>query len=112
MMLTDEKSLCKRHQKIIVSRDKGNKREHRTINRDGIYKVRQYKLDGDIFNNVKCCDYLILNDTEGNEKAIYIELKGGNVDEAISGCFCCLLPPGRPWGLSLTTIFRFGLVRR
>ena len=56
MMLTDEKSLCKRNQKIIVSRDKGNKREHRTINRDGIYKVRQYKLDGDIFNNVKCCD--------------------------------------------------------
>lgn len=32
MMLTDEKSLCKRNQKIIVSRDKGNKREHRTIN--------------------------------------------------------------------------------
>ena len=83
MMLTDEKSLCKRNQKIIVSRDKGNKREHRTINRDGIYKVRQYKLDGDIFHNVKCCDYLILNDTEGKEKAIYIELKGGNVDEAI-----------------------------
>lgn len=52
MMLTDEKSLCKRNQKIIVSRDKGNKREHRTINRDGIYKVRQYKLDGDIFHNV------------------------------------------------------------
>lgn len=26
---------------------------------------------------------MILNDTEGKEKAIYIELKGGNVDEAI-----------------------------
>ena len=83
MLLTDEKSLCKKNQKIIVSRDKGTKREHRAINLGGASNVRQYKLDGGIFHNVKCCDYLILNDTEGQEKAIYVELKGGNLDEAI-----------------------------
>ena len=82
MMLTDEKSLCKRNQKIIVSRDKGNKREHRTINRDGIYKVRQYKLDGDIFHNVKCCDYLILNDTEGKASTNYYDFKCGDISNS------------------------------
>lgn len=81
MLLTDDKSKCGEYQKIIVSRDTGNKREHRAINSNGKHKVRQYKLDGDIVKQRKSCDFLVLNDSV--KKAYYIELKGENIDEAI-----------------------------
>ena len=59
----------------------GNKREHRAINKNGTYQVRQYKLDGDIIKQMKCCDFLVINDSM--KKSYYIELKGENIDEAI-----------------------------
>lgn len=80
MLLTLEKSKCKIQQKIIVSKDKHTSREHRAFNLKE-YSVRQYKLDGELVKNEKCCDYLLINDTLKN--AYFIELKGGNIDEAI-----------------------------
>lgn len=79
--LLPEKSLCESNQKIIVSRYKGSQRIHRAINPGQKYSVRQYKLDGDIFQNQKCCDFLVLNDT--NKNAYLVELKGGNIDHAV-----------------------------
>lgn len=81
MLLTNDKSKCQEYQKIIVSKDTGNKREHRAINSKGKCKVRQYKLDGDIVQQKKCCDFLVINDSM--KKSYYIELKGENIDEAI-----------------------------
>lgn len=80
-MLTFEKSRCKEHQRLIVSRDSGTRREHRAINPDEKYSVRQYKLDGDLVIQQKCCDFLLLNDSL--KKAYFIELKGSNIEEAI-----------------------------
>lgn len=81
MMLTPDKSLCELKQKLIVSRDKGSPRSHRAVNPGQKYAVRQYKLDGDIITQQTCCDFLLLNDTL--KKAYFIELKGGNIDEAV-----------------------------
>ena len=81
MLLQNEKSRCKKDQKIIVSRDERVKREHRATNSHGKYEVRQYKLDGELVKNKKCCDFLLLNDSL--KKAYFIELKGSNIDEAI-----------------------------
>ena len=81
MRLTQDRSLCETHQKIIVSKDHGTSRTHRADNTRKRYAVRQYKLDGDIISDKKCCDFLLLNDTL--KDAYFIELKGGNVDEAI-----------------------------
>lgn len=46
MILDPKESECEIHQKIIVCRDKGEPREHRAINTDGIFEVRKYHLDG------------------------------------------------------------------
>ena len=81
MLLTKDKSRCEEYQKIIVSRDTGS-REHKAINPEQRYKVRQYKLDGDLIVQQKCCDFLVLNVSSKN--AYFIELKGSNIDEAIS----------------------------
>ena len=81
MLLTNDKSKCQKNQKIIVSKDKGTSREHRANNPEGKYDVRQYKLDGEVVKQKKCCDFLVLNDSL--KKAYYIELKGSNIDEAI-----------------------------
>lgn len=81
MLLSDEKSLCAKDQKIIVSKDRGTSRIHKAYNPDKKYCVRHYKLDGDIIKNRKCCDFLLLNDT--SRHAYLIELKGGNIDEAV-----------------------------
>ena len=43
--------------------------------------MRHYKLDGDVFKQTKCCDFLLINDSK--KKAYLIELKGGNIDDAI-----------------------------
>lgn len=81
MLLAEDKSLCKKDAKIIVSKDKGETREHRANNPEQKYSVRQYKLDGEMVHDQKCCDYLVLNDTSQN--AYFIELKGRKIDEAV-----------------------------
>ena len=82
MLLTPEKTLCKKNQSIIVSKDKKSQVQHRATNPDRVYDVRHYKLDGDLIKQEKCCDFLLINDTK--RKAYFIELKGGNIDEAVS----------------------------
>lgn len=81
MLLPTEKTLCEPRQKIIVSKDSGTSRIHRAINPEQKYQVRQYQLDRKIVKHQTCCDYLVLNDSL--KKAYFIELKGGNVDEAV-----------------------------
>lgn len=81
MILTQEKSKCEKNQKIVVSKDAGQSREHRAKNPEQKYDLRHYKLDGEIFVQEKCCDFLLLNDTL--EKAYFIELKGENIEEAV-----------------------------
>lgn len=81
MRLTAEKSLCEEHQKTVVSKDRGTSRRHCAHNPQQKYSVRHYKLDGELVRQRKCCDYLLTNDTL--KKAYFIELKGGNIDEAV-----------------------------
>ncbi len=81
MLLTQDKSLCESRQKIIVSRDAGTQRKHRANNPQQKYNVRHYKLDGNIISQRTCCDFLLINDSLKN--AYFIELKGGNIDEAV-----------------------------
>ena len=81
MLLTPESSLCEKNQAIIVSKDKGTQREHRALNPQREFDVRHYKLDGGLFNQTKCCDFLLVNDSR--KKEYLIELKGGNIDDAV-----------------------------
>lgn len=81
MLLTQEKSLCSLNQKIIVSKDSGSKVCHRALNSDGVFCVRHYRLDGDVVQQKRCCDFLLINDT--TQRAYFIELKGGNTEEAL-----------------------------
>lgn len=81
MILLKKLSECGRNDKIIVSKDKGNSREHRAINEKGKFDVRHYQLDGKLVKQEKCCDFLLVNDS--TLKAYFIELKGVNLDEAI-----------------------------
>lgn len=81
MLLTPERTLCEKNQSVIVSKDKGSQVQHRAINPERIYEMRHYKLDGDLVKQEKCCDFLLVNDTK--RKAYFIELKGGNIDEAV-----------------------------
>ena len=82
MLLTPEKTLCEKNQSIIVSKDKKSQVQHRALNLERVNDVRHYKLDGDLVKQEKCCDFLLINDTK--KKAYFIELKGGNIDEAVS----------------------------
>lgn len=81
MRLCIKDSLCEEHQKIIVSKDRGESRQHRAINYEGASVVQHYHLDGGLVKNVKCCDYLLLNMTK--QTAYFIELKGRNILDAI-----------------------------
>lgn len=81
MLFTPEKSLCEKNQAIVVSKDRGTQREHRAINPQKKLDLRHYKLDGELFKQIKCCDFLLVNDSKN--KAYLIELKGGNIDEAV-----------------------------
>lgn len=81
MLLEQGKSKCTPNQKIIVSKDKGEMREHRAINPKQMYSVRQYQLDGELIKQQTCCDYLVLNDTL--KKAYLIELKGKRINDAV-----------------------------
>lgn len=82
MLLTQEKSQCEKNQASVVSRDKGNQREHRAENPQKKFDLRYYKLDGDLYKQTKCCDFLLVNDSK--YKAYLIELKGSNIDDAVS----------------------------
>lgn len=81
MLLTEEKSLCGKRQAIVVSKDARQSRGHRAINPDRSFDLRHYKLDGDIVQNEKSCDFLLLNDSL--KKAYFIELKGKNINDAV-----------------------------
>lgn len=80
MLLTPEKSLCKKQQEIVVFRDKGSQRKHTAYNPNK-QVLRHYKLDGGLVHNQVCCDFLLVNDSSG--KAYLIELKGGHMEDAI-----------------------------
>lgn len=43
MLLTPEKSKCERNQAIVVSQDKGTRREHRATNPQRKFDLRHYK---------------------------------------------------------------------
>lgn len=73
-------SLCELRQKIIISRDKRGRCEHRAENRD-LCRVRQYRVDGDLINTGKRCDFALLN--VDAETAYMIELKGADIHYAI-----------------------------
>lgn len=60
--LVPDKSRCKETQKIIVSQDNKSSRKHIAHN-DGGFRVRHYRLDGDLVKQEKCCDFLLLNDS-------------------------------------------------
>ena len=81
MLLTPEKSLCEKNQAIVVSRDRGTQREHRAENPQRKFDLRHYGLDGNLIQQKTCCDYLLVNDSR--KKAYFIELKGGNIDDAV-----------------------------
>ena len=81
MLLIFNKSLCKKNAPIVITQDKGNSRKHRAINPDRKFDLRHYKLDGELFKNTKCCDFLLINDS--NKKAYLIELKGKKIDDAV-----------------------------
>lgn len=81
MFLTLDNSICERNQAIVVSKDRGNQREHRATNPQRKFELRHYKLDGELFKKTKCCDFLLVNDS--SRKAYLIELKGGNIDDAV-----------------------------
>ena len=77
--LSDFVSQCEDRQKRIVSREK--KKEHIAINENNRL-VRQFKVDGYVITeNIKKCDYLLLNDD--NHTAYFIELKGTDIADAI-----------------------------
>lgn len=80
MIFDGHESLCKPNAKTIVSQDKGAPRKHIAENPGQKFTVRQFRLDGDIFHDITCCDFLLLNDTSKN--AYYIELKGNDVGHA------------------------------
>lgn len=80
MLLTPEKSLCKKNQSTVVSRDKREQREHRAENPQRKFNLRHYRLDGDLIQQKTCCDFLLINDSR--KKAYFIELKGKNIDDA------------------------------
>ena len=49
------------------------------------HSIRKFRIDGDVVpknSNEERCDYLLLNDTD--EQAYYIELKGSDIEKAIS----------------------------
>lgn len=46
MLLTPEKSLCEKNQAIVVSKDRGNQREHRATNPLGLQSYKDYSPYG------------------------------------------------------------------
>lgn len=81
MLLTPKNSLCVKNQASVVSRDQGSPRKHEAINPKRQFDLRHYKLDGVLFQQTTCCDFLLVNDS--TKKAYFIELKGGSIDDAV-----------------------------
>ena len=79
------KSRCSERHTVIVSKEKKNGRCHCAINDEGRI-VFQAKLDKDVFPNSCCCDFLVL-ETEG-KRALFIELKGRDVNHALEQLDC------------------------
>lgn len=81
-MLEKFESLCEERQKIIVSKDKGSRVEHRANNIEQC-RVRHYQIDGVVITdlNKSKCDFLLTNDDR--KKVYFIELKGTDVKKSI-----------------------------
>lgn len=80
--LERKKVHAKGKHKCFVSQENGCKHIGNNSGRD---EVRQFKVDGDIFpkgEKPNRCDWLLLNDDK--KKAYFIELKGSNIEYAIS----------------------------
>lgn len=83
-MLFDSKhSCCKENQRIVVSKEKGN--QHILTNKSQI-KVFQFRIDGGInkTNIGEKCDYIVEAETLPSPTAFIIELKGHDLNKAIS----------------------------
>lgn len=81
MPLKGYESLCEERQRIIVSRDRGQTREHRARNVDEC-RVSQYRIDGNVIRSASArCDYLLMNDDKAD--AYLIELKGSDIEHAL-----------------------------
>jgi uncharacterized protein YxeA len=75
------RSICEERQKIIVSRDRGQSREHRANNKDDSH-VTHYRIDGVVITGEQNkCDFLLIN--EDKKMAYLIELKGSDIKKAI-----------------------------
>lgn len=72
-------SQCEERQTIIVSRDKGERREHRAINANR-NRVNRYRIDGIVITSGSACDFLLIN--EDVLSAYFIELKGSDLSQA------------------------------
>lgn len=80
MPLADYDSICEVTQRIIVSRDKGEKREHIAHNAHRAH-VSHYQVDGNIICDETSCDFLVMNDDQ--KTAYLIELKGSDILKAV-----------------------------
>lgn len=81
MPLTGYPSLCGERQPIIVSRDRGQSREHRAQNPGG-RRVSHYQIDGVVIRDSALhCDFLLMNDEKAD--AYLIELKGSDIEHAL-----------------------------
>ena len=81
MPINGYESLCEERQKIIVSKDKKHPQKHRALNINED-RVNHYRVDGVIITNQTACDFLLVNEESGI--AYLIELKGGEVSDAVS----------------------------
>lgn len=80
MPLPKYSSICEANQKIIVSRDLGERRAHIADNEE-LHAVSHYRIDGVVINSGERCDYLLFD--EDRNTAYLIELKGSDVGKGI-----------------------------
>lgn len=81
MPLEKYDSLGKKRQAVIVSKDSGQKREHRATNINRC-KVSHYQIDGYVVQDESIrCDFLLMNDDKTD--AYLIELKGSDIEHTL-----------------------------
>lgn len=81
MPLEKYDSLCGERQAIIVSKDSGQRREHRATNASRC-RVSHYQIDGYVVQDDSIrCDFLLMNDDKTD--AYLIELKGSDIEHAL-----------------------------
>lgn len=78
--LSGFKSLCAQKAPIIVSQDTGIPRKHIGHNIHQAF-VTHYKIDGEVIQEGKRCDFLLIN--EDKHIAYLIELKGRDLTKAV-----------------------------